>query len=33
MKNFVYFFLCFQVAKSKEFTDGFEEGRREGIRY
>lgn len=29
----MHFSLCFQLAKSKEFTDGFEESRREGIRY
>lgn len=33
MKHFMHFSLSFQLAKSKEFTDGFEEGRREGIRY
>lgn len=29
----MHFSLCFQLAKSKEFADGFEEGGREGIRY
>lgn len=33
MKHFMHFSLCFQLAKSKEFTDGFEESRREEIRY
>lgn len=29
----MHFSLCFQLAKSKEFADGFEEGGREGIIY
>lgn len=33
MKHFMHFFQCFQLAKSKEFADGFEEGGREGIIY
>lgn len=33
MKHFLHFLLCFQLAKSGKFADGFEEGGREGIRY